>query len=393
MSGTCLWAAAWKTSCGRYCRRARSRAVVADVDHLGRDGQPGVVALQLEPEEVEPVLVDVREHELAAPNCASCRQISLPIEPAAPVTSTRRPTTQRLDLLRVEVAPARARAGPRERASAAWPPGVVVEVRERDRKHLVLELELARSGRGSRGSRRRRPRDREEQLLDAFARTIAGHLLEASQHGAPADGGPDLARIVVDEPHDLVLVLVGAPQVAQQQVAGAPGADDHGADPPSGMGDALLVEPGHGEARREADRPREPGREQELDHHDRAGRSEVDVLRLLLQEVEQADEARGAGEVCEHETAGLGQPREPERPVIEAEGVVQGQPDRDEPRQEAPELREVRRGHVALETQRERDRERQRDERGVDRDQQGVAAPARHGVQPLRQRAQPLEPA
>ena len=86
--GTCLWAAAWNTTWGRCSRntssiRSRSRmSARTDV----------VRTVERHQQVVQMGLVVVQEREAArARSCVTCRAISEPMDPPAPVMSTRLP--------------------------------------------------------------------------------------------------------------------------------------------------------------------------------------------------------------------------------------------------------------------------------------------------------------
>src|SRR5437867_1125732 len=109
----------------------------------------------------------------------------------------------------------------RGKALQHGPYRVVGEICERDGQDLVAEAD----GRATREDLPQagalQTRDGEEQLPDA---ATPGQLREAgdgAEDGLAPDGAARLLGIVVDEPDHLVRVLVGAPEVAQEQLSRA----------------------------------------------------------------------------------------------------------------------------------------------------------------------------
>ena len=102
--GTCLCAAAWKTTSGR-CRAKTVRRRAASV-MLATQGTISVCpgrSPQLALEEEQAVLGVVEQDQPPGRNARTWRQISEPMLPAAPVTRTTRPWRKPADRLAVEL--------------------------------------------------------------------------------------------------------------------------------------------------------------------------------------------------------------------------------------------------------------------------------------------------
>ena len=198
-----------------------------------------------------------------------------------------------------------------------------------------------------------------------------GQLLDRPEDRTAPDPLAPLAPVVVHEADHVVRVLVGAPEIPEKEIARRARAHDQRAHARGRARAGLGQEPVVREARREAERADEARRQEELHGQHRARRAGG------LEEVEGGHEADGADRRRRHDPHGLVEAREPEGPAVQAEGEVQGKPDREEERQEAPEDLLVLERDLALEAQDMGRVEGRPDEERVQAQGEDEAAPAR----------------
>ena len=246
-------------------------------------------ALQLAEEEVEAVLVDVGQHEARrleagelAADLAADRARGARDQDPSPAHVGRR-------LARSRTGRGCGAGGPRAPGPAAWRRSGGPGDRRRRRagscsssfrSAQASSTRLSRSG-GRRGMANRSWRTRQR-------RATSGRSSRDPRTGRPPIVVPRLLGLVVHEADDVVVVLVGSPEVAQQELARAARPHDQRAHPVARPRAQAGGAPGVGQAQREAGDAHERGGEEELDHDHGAGRPDGDVLRRALREEEEA---------------------------------------------------------------------------------------------------------
>ena len=194
-SGRCLCAAAWKTTCGpaRARRPARIRARVADV---GDDELVGVEQrLARSARSCRRCRLDSSwssMYERAGSKLATCRHSSLPIEPPAPVTSTRLPATTSAPPALTTCASSRPSRWDMLSDAQVAGPRVALAARRRTRAGSGRWPRQAAASRASwRTSRARQRRDRDHHdARRAWSRSDVAEVVERGR--APA--GPRRRR-------------------------------------------------------------------------------------------------------------------------------------------------------------------------------------------------------
>ena len=265
-----------------------------------------------------------RRTSRSGPRAATWRAISEPIEPPAPVMSTRRHRRRRG---RVHID---ARLGPAEQvldaqvAHAADRRPAVEDLADR-REHL----EGHTGGLGLVGDEAHKvaigARDGEQDLLGA----VLGDDRRQSG-GGPDDRQPQqlpplLAGVVVDHDHGHQPAVGPGEDLADDQGAGRPGADEGQAHAVALVGGGLPSQ----QPTLEPDGARQHRGEQGTQQHDRSGQGD-------RPERVQREQHRTAHRAGQHQTAGLAGARVAPQRAVDAEGRVGGQLDRDHDRQEVP---------------------------------------------------------
>ncbi len=221
---------------------------ITDVHHLGREQQvrPGLPELSVE--EVELVLVDVRQDQTGRPMGGNLAADLAADRPRGSGDQDPPALHQGPHLAPVEAGLAARQEVLGGKGLKQGGAGLIAQVGKGDGQGLVVELVLRAQAQHVTNEGGGRTGDGEEKLTHLAAEHDGGQIVDPAQHQPPPDRAAPLGAVVVHETQHFVGMLVRPPQVAQKQLARTARPHDDGPHSFSRPCDPLLVQPGQGEA-------------------------------------------------------------------------------------------------------------------------------------------------